>query len=105
MKLYHLLHEIGIHNPETVIDICEISQKTLKRWVRNDSIPEPYIKLLKRAAKTDCLWPGFRINGDDLIVPNGDLVHREQLLKWWIVRQKLKHYEQIVNASVQLLLF
>ena len=104
MNITQLLFETEVYTSQRAIDICQINERTWKRWLREKHIRRRYRLLLEHRGKTDTLWDGYRIDDRYLITPNGENIQKVTLDEWWIIKQKLRRYDQLKNAPVQYLI-
>lgn len=75
--------------------ICRVSIKTATRWKSGTTCP-PKSALLLIGADLGCFsaeWSGWRLNGQDLISPEGWRIARGQVMIVPLMRQQLAAYE------------
>lgn len=85
---------IGI-NINEVARICHVSLKTAARWKSGTTCP-PDSALMLLAADLGCFseeWAGWRLNGQDLVSPEGWRIARGQVMIVPLMRQQLAAYE------------
>lgn len=94
----HMRHKIpeiyGIPISE-LARICRVSLKTAGRWKSGSTCP-PYSALVLLAADLGCFspeWSGWRLNGQDLVSPEGWRIARGQVMIVPLMRQQLAAYE------------
>jgi len=75
--------------------ICHVDLTTARRWKRGARCP-PKSALLLILADLGCFsaeWSGWRLNGQDLISPEGWRIARGQVMIVPLMRQQLAAYE------------
>lgn len=75
--------------------ICHVDLTTARRWKRGARCP-PKSALLLIRADLGCFspeWAGWRLNGQDLISPEGWRIARGQVMIVPLMRQQLAAYE------------
>jgi Phage protein len=85
---------IGI-NVNELSRICHVSLKTAARWKSGTTCP-PESALLLLRADLGCFspeWTGWRLNGQDLISPEGWRIARGQVMIVPLMRQQIAAYE------------
>ena len=85
---------IGIPISE-IARICRVSLKTADRWKAGSTCP-PKTALMVLAADLGCFspeWAGWRLNGQDLISPEGWRIARGQVMIVPLMRQQLAAYQ------------
>lgn len=82
-------------NVNELARICHVSVKTAARWKAGATCP-PASALLLIRADLGCFspeWSGWRLNGQDLVSPEGWRIARGQVMIVPLMRQQLAAYE------------
>lgn len=85
---------IGI-NVNEVARICHVSLKTAARWKDGTTCP-PVSAMMLLGGDLGCFseeWSGWRLNGQDLVSPEGWRIARGQVMIVPLMRQQLAAYE------------
>lgn len=82
-------------NIKEIARICRVDLTTARRWKRGACCP-PESALLLIRADLGCFsaeWSGWRLNGQDLVSPEGWRIPRGQVMIVPLMRQQIAAYE------------
>jgi ribosomal protein L36 len=105
MDITQFLLDSRVYNSHRAIEICEITRRTWRLWIKNKSIPKHYQKLLRLGGTTDILWEGYSISEKFIHLPTNEVVPKSRIDGWWIIEQRLRRLEIMDRSPVQFLLF